>query len=410
MGGAAGACRIERTMNTLGMILVFGPVALVLYTYAGYPAVLWLVARRRPAPATPEVSGTLPTVSITVPVYNEESQVRGLLDSLLALDYPEQHRQILIISDASSDATDSIVTEYAHRGVELLRMPERTGKTSAENAGMQQLRGEIVVNTDASIRVHPAALKALVSRFADPTVGVASGRDVSTAAGEGEGNAGEAGYVDFEMRIRQLETRVSGIVGASGCLYAIRRELHRTHVPAGLSRDFSAALNARRAGFRAVSVDEALCYVPRVPSLHREYRRKVRTITRGLQTLAYNRVLLNPLRHGTFAWMLLSHKLCRWLVPWGVPMVVTGLVLLAAAGQPLALTALALTALVGAVAAAGWLAADSGRLPRPVAIVAFVAAANVATLHAWLRAFGGRADPIWEPTRRDAAGAVSAAS
>jgi poly-beta-1,6-N-acetyl-D-glucosamine synthase len=163
------------TMNTLGMILLLGPVALVLYTYAGYPAVLWLVARRRPAPATPEASGTLPTVSITVPVYNEGSQVRGLLDSLLALDYPEQHRQILIISDASSDATDSIVTEYAHRGVELLRMPERTGKTSAENAGMQQLPGEIVVNTDASIRVHPAALKALVSRFADPTVGVASG-------------------------------------------------------------------------------------------------------------------------------------------------------------------------------------------------------------------------------------------
>src|SRR3989441_3834563 len=131
------------------------------------------------------------------------------------------------------------------------------------------------------------------------------------------------------MRLRDLETTVQGIVGASGCLYAIRADLHRCYVPEALSRDFAAALTAREHGRRAVSVHEAVCFVPRSASLRQEYRRKVRTITRGLATLAYKRALLNPARHGVFAWMLFSHKLCRWLVPWALLAAVVALVVLA---------------------------------------------------------------------------------
>src|SRR5437879_13251472 len=125
------------------------------------------------------------------------------------------------------------------------------------------------------------------------------------------------------MGVRDLETGLrggggggGGIVGASGCLYAIRAGLHREFVPENLSRDFAAALIARRHGLRAVSVPEAVCFVPRGASLRQEYRRKVRTMARGLRTLWALRALLNPLRYGLFAWMLWSHKLCRWLVPW----------------------------------------------------------------------------------------------
>src|SRR5207245_7881979 len=104
-------------------------------------------------------------------------------------------------------------------------------------------------------------------------------------------------------------------VRASVCRYQIRSELHMGRVPEDLSRDFAAALTAREHGRRAVSVPAALCLVPRGASLRQEYRRKVRTITRGLATLTHKRALLNPLRYGVFAWMLFSHKVCRWLVP-----------------------------------------------------------------------------------------------
>lgn len=390
-------------MTAIGIALIVAPLLLVAYTYALYPAVLRLVAALRPAPPATQPPAVWPLVSITVPVYNEERQVRQLLESLLAIDYPPDRRQILIVSDASSDRTDEIVRSYAPMGVELLRMPQRSGKTAVENAARERLRGDIVLNTDASIRVHPGVLKALVTRFSDPGVGVASGRDVSTGAGEGETNSGEGGYVDYEMTVRQLETRVHGIVGASGCLYAIRRELHGMHVPPQLSRDFSSALNARRAGFRAVSVDDALCYVPRVPALRSEYPRKVRTITRGIQTLMHNRDLMNPFRHGVFAWMLISHKLCRWLVPWGIPLMVAGLLLLAVQGVVIAAGALVLALAGAALALTGWIWAGRGRPPRLLALLAFIASANLATLHSWLRAMGGRMDPVWEPTRRGAA-------
>ncbi len=95
-------------------------------------------------------------------------------------------------------------------------------------------------------------------------MGLASGRDVSVARVERDVNVGESGYVGYEMWVRDLETRLGSIVGASGCFYAIRRSLHMTLVPEALSRDFAAALIAREHGLRAVSVNEAVCFVPRI--------------------------------------------------------------------------------------------------------------------------------------------------
>jgi len=168
-----------------------------------------------------------------------------------------------------------------------------------------------------------------------------------------------------------------------------------------LSRDFAAALTAREHAFRAVSVPAAICYVPRSRSLHQEYRRKVRTMTRGLATLAHKRALLNPIRYGVFSWMLFSHKVCRWLVPWSL--VGAGLAL---ADLAFALEWARVTLVVGGaaltVAALGWLWPDEASVPRVLALPAYVVAGNVAVLHAWLRLLTGRAAPVWEPTRRGA--------
>lgn len=383
----------------LWMILAIA-VILVLYAYAGYPALLALIGRRRErSPAMAE----LPEISIAVPAYNEAHQMRALLDSLLAIDYPAEKRQILVVSDASTDGTDEIVSEHADRGIELLRMPERVGKTAAENASCAYLRGAIIINTDASTRIHPQAVRALVAEFADPTIGVASCRDVSVAHVDGDVNAGESGYVGYEMWVRDLETRAGGIVGASGCLYAIRAELHRQPLPEGLSRDFAAALVAREHDLRAVSVPDALCYVPRASSLRREYRRKVRTFTRGIGTLLHKRHLLNPFRYGAFAWMLVSHKCCRWLVPWA-GVLAFGTLSIAAVAEPWARLIVAIGALFGALAYIGWVWPEHTKAPRLLAVPAYLAAGNVAVLHAAVRALTGNLSPRWEPTRRETVG------
>ncbi|HET9708440.1 MAG TPA: glycosyltransferase [Gemmatimonadales bacterium] len=379
-------------------------LALALYTYLGYPLALLLVgAVRRRRYRRPADEQALPFITVAVAVHNGGPEIAAALDAILAADYPPERRHVLVVSDASTDDTDAIVRRYSGRGVELLRLPARRGKTGAENAGRSHVRGTIVVNTDAGVRIDAQALRRLVRALADPEVGVASGRDVSVADPALRTTSGERGYVGYEMWVRNLETRVGSIVGASGCLYAIRTTLHDRMVPENLSRDFSAALDARRRGFRAVSVPDAVCYVPRSGSLHAEYRRKVRTIARGIATLAWERRALDPIRAPLFAWMVLSHKICRWLLPAAAVVGILALFALAiSSGSRAAWTALAAATIVLLLASAAWQWPADWPQPRWIAWPAFAVWGNVAVLHAAVRVWRGTTQAVWEPTRRTA--------
>ena len=383
-------------MIVIGLVLAGIPIVLFAYAYLVYPVLLRLMAK---APlASP--GDACPSVTITVPAYNEGERLGATLDRLLALDYPADRRHILVVSDASTDGTDAVARAYADRGVELLRLDRRAGKTAAENAAAGHVTGDIVVNVDATIGLEPQSLRALLAVFADSTIGVASGRDVSVGDVSAEGNRGESNYVGYEMRIRDLETRVSSIVGASGCFYAMRRALHAVQFPEDLSRDFGAVLVAHEHGYRSVSVPDAVCYVPRTLSLAREYRRKVRTMARGLRTLWYKRSLLNPIRGSAFAWMLWSHKLCRWLVPLSLLPAGVGLILLGvgAGGWGWLPAALALVGLLVGLVGLVW--PTGRRSPAILAMAAYGVAGNVAGIAAWFSALSGTGNRVWEPTRR----------
>ncbi|OLB10718.1 MAG: hypothetical protein AUH07_10575 [Gemmatimonadetes bacterium 13_2_20CM_70_9] len=389
-------------MTAVCLWALCGVGGFVFYTYLGYPLLLMILAavRRRHPPVAPLTEW--PRISILLPAYNEEAVIRDTLENLLRLDYPAERRQILVVSDASTDRTDAIVGEYASRGVELLRLPHRRGKTGAENAALPVLRGEIIVNTDASVHVERGALKALIAHFADPTVGVASNRNVSVARAPQHPNYAESWYVGYEMWVRDLESRVAGIVGAAGCLYAVRAPIHMRLLPESLSRDFAAGLVARELGWRAVSVREAVCYVPRISSLRREYRRKVRTMTRGMETLYRERQLLNPVRYGLFSWTLASHKVCRWVIP-HLAIVALGALACLAWIAPWARWALGFAGFAALCAVVAWFWPEGRRLPKVVAVPAYLVMGNLAPLHASLRVARGEGAPTWEPTRREAA-------
>jgi cellulose synthase/poly-beta-1,6-N-acetylglucosamine synthase-like glycosyltransferase len=391
------------TIRFLAWALLALPFLLLFVAYAAYPAMLGLarsvLGRRYEYPESDPQEW--PSVTLVVPVYNEAAVIRDKLENLLSLDYPRDRRQVLIVSDASTDGTDAIVEEYADRGVDLIRLEGRGGKTAAENAARDGATGEIIVNTDATIRILPNALKRLVRVFQDPSVGVASGRDISVAPGDTEDvNPGELGYVSYEMWVRSLETDLGGIVGASGCFFAIRGHLFQTLVPEALSRDFASAMIAEAHGFRSVSVDDACCLVPRTGSLLSEYHRKVRTMARGLETLWEFRRLLNPFAHGRFALMLIAHKLLRWLVPLTLPLALLGLAaltLMGAIGWGISI-ALVLGAVVAVAIGTRW--SEAGTAPAVVTGTSYLALSCVAGLVAWSKALAGDKNPIWEPTRR----------
>ncbi|MGQ0714525.1 MAG: glycosyltransferase [Gemmatimonadaceae bacterium] len=393
-------------LTAVGAALTAAPALLFTYAYVAYPALLRILAPRAPSLPLGEHSAnddadSWPHITVTVPAYNEEQRIASALDAILASDYPADRRQMLVISDASTDRTDEIVRSYADRGVELLRLSQRRGKSAAENAAGRHARGDIIVNVDASVSILPGSLRALVRVFRDQRIGLASGRDVSVAPGNASHGGGESKYVGYEMGIRALETRIDSIVGASGCFYGIRRELYDPSFPEELSRDFASALMVRERGFRAVSVDEAVCFVPRASALRAELRRKVRTMARGLETLWYMRALMNPARFGAYAFMLVSHKLCRWLVYLALPGALLGLAMLSVTTPEMRL---ALLAVVGGMAlgtvALTWPRARA--LPRPLALLGFALASAVAGVLAWIKVARRERLPIWEPTRRTA--------
>ena len=186
----------------VAVLLALAPAMMVTAAYIGYPAVLAILAARKPRWSAPSGPLEWPTITITIPVYNEEASIGTTIEALLGLDHPRDSVQIVVISDASTDRTDEIVRRFAGQGVELIRLPERRGKSAAENAAGAIARGDVIVNIDATVRLRPGSLEALARAFRDPTVGVASGRDVSVGASAARSPRSESGYVGYEMCVR----------------------------------------------------------------------------------------------------------------------------------------------------------------------------------------------------------------
>jgi glycosyltransferase involved in cell wall biosynthesis len=385
----------------LAVVIAVAPIVTALYAYVAYPGIIWAVALRRPHGKAYAQNNDWPAVTLTVPVYNAVSSIRTTLQRLLELDYPRDRLQLLVLSDASNDGTDDVVRELAGRGIELMRAPNRRGKTAAENAAVAAVRGDIIVNVDATVVVPAGSLKQLIRVFDDPTVGVASGRDISVGAADEHDTGAESGYTRYEMWVRDLETRAGSIVGASGCFYGIRRGIRVAPLPPGLSWDFASTLVARKQGYRSVSVADAVCIVPRTAEIRFELRRKARTMARGLSTLFYFRELMNPFRYGSFALMLISHKLFRWVPYLLAPVAVLSLGLLAARSN----TAAALLAAVVVGLLAGAAAIRYGRpiAFRPLALAGFCVAALTAGFLAWCDALRGTRTITWDPTPRPTA-------
>ena len=286
-------------------------VLLVGYTYVGYPLVLWIVTRLRPRPV--RRAEIYPPISIVIAARNEADKIRTKIEHTLALAYPEDRLEILVASDASDDATDAIVREYAARGVILVRARQRNGKEHAQGLALAAARGEIVVFTDAATILEPDALLGLIQNFSDPTVGAVSTEDALVdAAGN---RTAEGLYVKYEMWVRRLEGSFHSLVGLSGSCFAIRKDLCAPWSSV-LASDFMGALRTARGGYRAIADPSVRGRFLAVKSSHAELQRKIRTFLRGITVLMANLDLMNPLRHGRFAFQLASHKLLRFSAPW----------------------------------------------------------------------------------------------
>jgi cellulose synthase/poly-beta-1,6-N-acetylglucosamine synthase-like glycosyltransferase len=341
-----------------------------------------------------------PSVTLIIAAYNEEEVIAERLDNALALDYPRDRLQILVASDGSTDRTEEIVASYASHGVLLLALPRR-GKIPTLNAAAARATGKILVFTDANIMCRPDTLRALVANFADPRVGGVAGHTTYTLEPGSESSSyGERLYWRYDTWLKKLESQTGSIVSAHGGLYAIRRVLFRPIPDGAVTDDFAISTSVIAEGYRLVFEPEALATEVAVPEAQREFRRRVRLMTRGLRGVFLRRGLLNPRRYGFYSVVLASHKLARRLVP--VSLAILAVASVAAWQQGLVYQAAVIgQALFYGMAAIGYLLRRSraGRV-KLLYIPFYYCMANVACSIAWVHALRGRRIEVWQPQRQ----------
>jgi len=327
------------------------------YTYVGYPLGIHLLSRIRERPV--RRAAIEPSVTVILPCYNEEAHLERKLETLLALDYPKEKLQIIVVSDGSSDGTEEIASRYAGRAVELLSLPHR-GKAVAINAGLERAHGEVVLFADARQRVPEDAVRLAVSFFADPRVGGVVGELVL------ETRQGPGVYWAYEKIIRVAEGKVDSVVGGSGCFTAIRRHLFRRLPEDSLLDDVFIPMQIVLQGYRVLYRPEIKVY-DREASVAGEFARKARTLAGNFQLLGDLPELLDP-RKNRLLLEFLSHKVFRLVTPLALGTLFASNVLLVvtlAPGWPFYALTLAGQLVVYGLAGCGALAGEkAGWLPR----------------------------------------------
>ena len=292
--------------------LLWSALALLAYIYVGYPALAIAIAHLWPRAIVK--AGRSPTVTVVIAAYNEEKHIAQKIRNVLDLEYPEDRVEVIVASDASSDATDRIVNDCGEPEVRLLRVEGRLGKTACQNAAAQAASGDILLFTDATTLIEPHALRAMVANFNDASVGCVAGRLAYVAQRDEATGRGGTSYWNYEILLRMAESSLGSLIGVSGCLYAIRRNAYRA-IPPELISDFVTAMVVREQGLRTILEPEAVCYEDTLDQPDRELSMRVRVGVRSLAALAAQKRFLNPFRFGAFAWQLWSHKLFRYLSP-----------------------------------------------------------------------------------------------
>lgn len=290
-------------------VLFWSSFALVAYAYFGYALLLWLfvLARRRPIRRAP----IFPTVSIVIAARNEETALPGKIANLKLLEYPADRLQIVIASDGSTDQT-ALILERCERVIPVILETSR-GKASALNAAVKQASGDLLVFLDARQNVDADAISELAACFADPDVGAVSGELlIESTPGVASSNALGI-YWKLEKMVRKLEAASGSVVGVTGAIYAIRRELY-TEIPVStILDDVFVPMGVVRQGHRVVFQPTAIARDRLFIQKGKEFSRKVRTLTGNYQLLRLAPWLLSP--ENPILLRFISHKLLRLLVP-----------------------------------------------------------------------------------------------
>lgn len=305
--------------GAMARVLFWIALIFICYTYIIYPLLVVCAGRMkrrrgRRLPAREGDPNSLPPVTLIIVVYNEEGNIEAKLRNCGELDYPKELLTVCFVSDGSTDGTNGILEN--RDDILFIRDERNLGKPSRLNGVLERCTSGIVVFSDVRQIYREDAIMRLVENFDDPAIGAVSGELVfRDAAGSTERNIGL--YWTYEKMIRRAESDIDSTLGATGAIYAIRRELAGPIPPDTVLDDIEIPLQAFKKGYRVIFEPDAVAYDTAVSEIKREFVRKTRTLAGNFQLFSRNRWLFNPFRNRIFL-QTISHKFFRLLVPYAM--------------------------------------------------------------------------------------------
>lgn len=295
-------------------------LALVVYTYVGYGAVLYIILkvkniffRRETTPILPLDPQLLPDVTLMICAYNEADVIEEKMQNIRALNYPQDKLCVMWVTDGSNDNSNELLQAYPE--VKLVYSPERKGKAAAMQHGLQENKAEYVIFTDANTMLNADAIREIVRQFMKKNVSCVSGEKRVAARHAGQATAeGEGVYWKYESMLKRWDSELYSAMGAAGELFAVRMSHYLPAPSNALLDDFMMSMLILKDGHRIAYTNEAYATEYGSASTAEESKRKRRIAAGGLQSIWWLRSLLNPLRYPLVSFQYISHRVLRWSV------------------------------------------------------------------------------------------------
>lgn len=371
-----------------------------MYTYIGYPILLIWLSKCSEIRISKSPPMNLPRVTVLIAAKDEEANVLSRLDNLLSQNFPYTHLDIIVVSDGSRDKTDNIIAEYIDNkekdtpSIKLISLEVNEGKPNALNIGIEHANGDIIVFTDTRQNFKENAIQELVRNFTDPTVGCVSGELLFLKNSDTNIEQEMGLYWNLEKLIRKLESKIGSVPGATGAIYAIRRELFQKLPPETLIDDVVTPMNIVLQGYRSIFDSNARAYDVISPNIQIEWQRKVRTLAGNWQLFSLCPEFFHPLKNPIW-WKFLSHKFFRLIIPFFLPLVFASALL--AEGLVYSIMVW-LQILFYLMALSGWLLPKCRTL-RIVNLSFFFSTLNLAAFSGFLYWVMGNCDKAWKSAK-----------
>lgn len=374
-------------------------ICLLIFIYIGYGLIIWVCNKIKGNDVLPALQDdVLPEVAVVIAAYNEADIIHDKLMNTFSLDYPADKLTVYLVCDGSNDNTMQIAKSFEH--IHILWQPIRKGKSAAINRVMQYIEEPVTIFTDANVMLNNAALRTLVSHYADPRTGGVSGEKRVCEAGITSAAATEGLYWKYESFVKLQEANLHSLAGAAGELFSIRTHLFKPLPEETILDDFMISMNVIRQGYRIGYEPQAFAMETPSIDIIEESKRKIRIAAGGVQSILWLWDLCNPFRYGLFAFQYMFHRMARWVL---TPVLLVSALIsnaLLLTGPLIYRVIFVLQLLFHLASLLGWLLERKKLRFKPFFIPFYFNFMHVCVIAGWIRYLKGNQSGAWEKALR----------